>query len=256
MTPLPADRTCPVDLDFAEPHPAQLDLDVIVRRGTAIRRRRRIAGAGAALVACAAAASIVVGVRGASFRWFPPSPPARPAPALPAKPIDAQVAENPPVTGKLTLLSSFPPHWTTVAWATRRGDVCWASYRTPMDGATEDFDCPWSGADVPGPGRQGLSIPLVSPVTASDLPDQAGSERVPAFGLVTSRATRVTLTFFGRSFSAAVVPVPLGKGQTVGVYLVWLRVPASASGFGSSDFSGATAYDATGRIVARHGPWS
>jgi len=125
-----------------------------------------------------------------------------------------------------------------------------------MNGATEDFDCPWSGADVPGPGRQGLSIPLVSPVTASDLPDLGGSERVPAFGLVTPRATRVTVTFFGSRFSAAVVPVPLGKGQTVGVYMVWLRVPASASGYGSSDFSGATAYDAAGRVVARHGSWS
>src|SRR5689334_7191676 len=122
MNPLPADRTCPVDLDFTEPHPAELDVGVIVRRGRTIRRRRRIASAGAAVVACAAAASIVVGVRGASFRWF--APPATSAPAIPAKPIDAQVAENPPVNGKLTLLSNFPPHWTTVTWATRQGDVC------------------------------------------------------------------------------------------------------------------------------------
>lgn len=256
MNPLPADKTCPVDLDFTEPHPAQLDLAVIVRRGKAIRRRRRIANAGAAVVACAAIASIVVGVRGASFRWFAPPPPAVSAPAIPAKPIDAQVAENPPVTGKLTLLSSFPPNWTTVAWATRRGDVCWATYRTPMNGATEDADCPWSGADVPGPGRQGLSIPLVSSLPENDLSSPADSGLVPAFGLVTPQATRVTLTFFGHPFSAAVVPVPLGKGQTVGVYLAWLRVPASARGYGSGDFSGAAAYDAAGRIVARHGPWT
>ena len=65
----------------------------------------------------------------------------------------------------------------------------------------------------------------------------------------------MTLTFFGNRFSAAVVPVPLGKGETVGVYLVWLRVPASAGGYGSSDVSEATGYDAAGRIVARHGPW-
>jgi hypothetical protein len=66
----------------------------------------------------------------------------------------------------------------------------------------------------------------------------------------------VTLTFFGHSFSAAVVPVPLGKGRTVGVYLIWLRVPSSASGYGSGDVDGATGYDAAGRIVARHGPWT
>jgi hypothetical protein len=250
MNPLPADKTCPVDLDFAEPHPVQLDLDVIVRRGTTIRRRRRIARAGEAVVACAAAASIVVGARGASFRWFPPA--ATSAPAIPAKPIDAQVAEDPPVTGKLTLLSSFPPNWITVAWATRRGEVCWATYRTPMNGGTEDVQCPgWSGADVPGIGRQDLSIPLVS-----TLPEQPDGGLVPAFGLVTPRATRVTLTFFGHRFSAAVVPVPLGSGKTVGVYLIWLRVPASASGYGSGDIQGATASDAAGRIVARHGPWN
>jgi len=250
MNPLPADRTCPVDLDFTEPHPAQLDMNSIVRRGTTIRRRRRFASAGAAIVTCAAAVSIVVGVRGASFHWSPP-PATSPASTAPES-IDAQVAQDPPVTGKLTLLSNSPRPWTTVTWATRRGEVCWASYRTSMPDATGDYQCPgWSAADIPGPGRPALSVPDFSPFLS-----QADSSLVPAFGLVTPQATRVTVTFFGHSFSAKVVPVPLGHGKTVGVYLIWLRVPASASGYGTSDLSAATGYNAAGRIVARHGPWT
>ena len=255
MNPLPDGKTCPVDLNFTEPDPAQLDLASIVRRGTAIRRRRRIANAGAAVVACAAVVSIVVGVRGASFHWFPPA--ATSAPAVPAKPIDAQVATDPPVTGKLTLLSNLPRPWTTLAWATRRGEVCWATYRTPESGGDEDVECPeWSGPDIPGPGRPGLSSLVFSTLPETGFPGQGNGDLVPALGLATPRATRVTLTFFGHSFSAAVVPVPLGHGKTVGVYLIWLQVPSSVSGFGSGNITGAVAYDTAGRIVARHGPWT
>lgn len=248
MNPWPADRTCPVDLNFTEPHPAPLDLGSITRRGQAIRRRQRIANAGAAVVACAAAAGIVAGVRGASFHL---SPPAITSPAgVSAKPIDAQVAADPPVTGQLTLLSSSPAGTTTVTWATHRGEVCWATYRTADSGRIGDFQCPgWSGTEIPGPGRPGLSDLQFSP----DLFLQNGT-LVPAFGLAAPRATRVTVTFFGHSFSAKVVPVPLGGGKTVGVYLIWLGVPASASGYGTSDLGGVTAYDAAGHIVAQQGP--
>jgi hypothetical protein len=78
--------------------------------------------------------------------------------------------------------------------------------------------------------------------------------RVAAFGLVTPRATRVTVTFSGRRFSAGVVPVPMATGKTAGVYMIWLAVPASANGYGSGDVGGAVAYDRAGHIVARHGP--
>ena len=78
--------------------------------------------------------------------------------------------------------------------------------------------------------------------------------RVAAFGLVTPRAARVIVTFFGRRFSAGVVPVPMSGGKTIGVYMIWLAVPASASGYGSGDVGGAIAYDRAGHIVARHGP--
>ena len=63
------------------------------------------------------------------------------------------------------------------------------------------------------------------------------------------------MTFFGRRFSAGVVPVPMGGGKTIGVYMIWLGVPASANGYGIGDVGGVVATDRTGHIVARHGPW-
>ena len=249
MNPLPSGETCPVDLNFPEPNPVRLDLAPIIRHGRSIRRRRRITTAAAAMAACAAAASVIAGTRGATFRWFPPA--AVSGPGTRVTPVDALVATDPPVTGKLTLVSNWPRHWDTVAWATRRGDVCWAAYHTPMAGASEGYMCPgWSGTDIPGAGRQNLS-PLL-PATAPFSPETPAL--VPELGLVTPRAVRVTVTFAARDFSAGVVTVPLGGGKTIGVYLIWLRVPPGSGGYGSNDVSGAIAYDAAGRIVARHGP--
>ena len=139
-----------------------------------------------------------------------------------------------------------------MAWATRGGEVCWATYRGQARGGDWEFECPeWSRSDVAAAGRGGLS--WLMPGT---LPFPAGrhGDLVPEVGLVTPQAARVTVTFFGREFSAGVVPVPLGGGATVGAYLIWLRLPPGVSGYGSSDTGPAVAYDATGRVVARHGP--
>ena len=109
----PARETCPVDLHYPERAAADLDLPAIVGQGRRIRRRHRLAKAGAAIVACAAAASVVAGLRGATFDWFPSRPvsPASRADTL----IDSFVVLHPPVGGKLTLLSDWPAGWTTVA---------------------------------------------------------------------------------------------------------------------------------------------
>jgi hypothetical protein len=246
MNPASAGEHCPVDLDYPEPHPAGLDPVPIMRRGRRLRQRRRIAAAGLALASCAAAASIVVGAR--SGTWFPP--PATAARPAAAAPIDAQVAATPPVTGVLTLLSRWPAHWTTVAWATRGGAVCWATFRTPMQGGSSQYECPgWPSGQIPAPASQAMS-----PLLPGIFPEAPGRSRlVPEVGLVTPRAVRVQVSFFGHAFSAAVVPVPLGGGRTVGVYFIWMRLPPGVSGYGSPDIGPATAYDAAGRVVARHG---
>jgi hypothetical protein len=241
----PARETCPVDLHYPEPAAADLDLPAIVGQGRRIRRRQRLGKAATAIAACVAVASVAVGLRGTTFAWFPghsESPAGRAV-----TPIDSFIAIHPPVGGKLTLLSNRPKGWTTIAWATRGGQVCWATYPTAPGGAT-DQNC-WQPTDVPGPGRERFG-PLM--LTAGLFPVRR--DAVPEFGLVTPRAARVTVTFFGRRFSAGVVPVPMGHSKTIGVYLIWLTVPASASGYGSGNVSGAVAYDRAGHVVARHGP--
>ena len=238
----PARETCPVDLHYPEPAAADLDLPAIVGRGRRIRRRQRIGKAAAAVVACVAVASIAVGLRGTTFTWFrghSVSPAGRAV-----TPIDSFIAVHPPVGGKLTLLSNRPAGWTSVAWATRDGQVCWVSY--PTHGGVSEQSC-WQPDDVPGRGRAAFGTLMPS---AALYP----GDRVAEFGLVTPRAARVTVTFSGRPFSAGVVPVPMAGGKTAGVYMIWLVVPASASGYGSGDIGGAVAYDRAGHVVARHGP--
>lgn len=239
----PARETCPVDLHYPEPAAADLDLPAIIGQGRRIRRRQRLGKAAAAIVACVAAASIAVGLRGATFTWFPGH---AQAPAGRAgTPVDSLIALHPPVGGKLTLLSNRPAGWTTVAWAARDGQVCWVTYPTAHRGVS-DHNC-WQPAEVPG--REGFG-PLMP--TAALFPVRRVA--VPAFGLVTPRAARVTVSFFGRRFSAGVVPVPMSGGKTIGVYMIWLAVPASAQGYGSGDVGGAIGYDRAGHVVARHGP--
>jgi len=248
MNQLPGGRECPVDLHYGEPESPYLDVGLIIGRGRRIRRRRALARAGSVLVAGAAMVSVIAGVRGYAISFAPPASPA--AGGRAAAPIDALVAGNPPVNGQLTLVSTWPRHWTTVAWATRGGTVCWATFRTPMSGATEVVDCPWAPSDVPGEGAQALSPPLSVILPAAP----AGSSLVPAVGLVTPRADRVTLTLFGREFTADVVPIPLGGGKVTGLFLAWVKLPPNVSGYGTSNFTREIAYDRAGHILARHGP--
>lgn len=249
MSPSPS-RECPVDLDYPEAELRLLDLGSIRARSQQIRRRRALAQTGAALVAVAAIAGAIAGARGYALGLFPP-PAAGPPAGRTAVPIDALVASDPPANGQLTLLSSWPRHWTTVAWATRGGAVCWATYRTPMQGGTEDFECPaWSPGDVPGEGARGLS-----PLQPGIFPVAANGRLVPEIGLATPRAARVTVTFAGKNFTANVIPVPLHGGKTIGIFIVWIRLPAGLSSYGSSQFTREIAYGRGGRIVAQHGPW-
>lgn len=240
-------RDCPVDLHYPEPRPPALDVGAIVGRGRRIRRRRTLARAGAVLAGCVAAASVITGTRGFTLSVLAgqPGPPA----AAGAAPIDAQVAQDPPASGKLTLIGSWPRHWTTVAWATRRGEVCWATFRTPMQGGTEEVQCPaWEGSQVPGSSR---ALSGLDPGIAPDVPPVAGRDLFPVLGLTSPQAARVTLTAFGLHDSARVVQVPLRAGRTVGVFLAWIQAPASAGGYSSTDITSETAYDTAGRIIAR-----
>jgi hypothetical protein len=252
MNPLPDSETCPVDLDFPESSPARLDVGQIAARGGRIRRRRRLTAAGSVIVACAAVASIITGAHGGTFRWFPPpTVPAQPGGRVAPPSAGAWIAADPPATGKLTLLGRRPAGWTTVAWATRGGDVCWTTYPARASYGDVDFECPsWSRAEVRQAARGGLSgqSPGMWPP-----PDRQG-RLVPWLGLVTPQAVRVTVTFFGAKFSAGVAPVPLGSGRNIGAYLIWLRLPPGTTSYGGNDWGPVVAYDAQGHVIARQGP--
>lgn len=244
-TPQPG-PACPVDLHYADPQPPSLDLAAILGRGRRIRRRRRLTQAGALLSACLATGSVVAGAHGFAISMFPS--PSGPAAVPSAASIDAQVAENPPADGKLTLISNWPRHWTTVAWATRRGEVCWATFRTPMQGATDYVDCPaWTRAELPGRGIMFSSLMPDIALASSSVP--ASGLAWPVLGLTSPQAARVVLTVFGKSVSATVVSVPVSAGNAVGVFLAWIATPRTS--FGTSDVTSETAYDQTGHIVAQ-----
>jgi hypothetical protein len=244
MTAPEPGRACPVDLHYAEPQPRSLDLAAIIGHGRRIRRRRRLTQLGAVLAACVAVGSVIAGARGFTISMFPSK--SGPAAAQSAAPIDAQVAEDPPANGTLTLISNWPRHWTTVAWVTRRGEVCWATFRTPAQGATEDVECPaWSDSEVPG--REGVAFSALVPDIALASSSGPGTAW-PVLGLTSPQAVRVVLTAFGQDVSASVVPVPISAGRTVGVFLAWIRAPGNS--FTSSDVTHEAAYDQSGHIIA------
>ncbi|MGH3287724.1 MAG: hypothetical protein ACRDPD_24005 [Streptosporangiaceae bacterium] len=241
-TPQPG-RACPVDPHYPDPRPPDLDLAAIIGRGRRIRHRRRLAQLGAVLAACVAAGSVIAGARGFTIRMFPGQP--GPAAGASAAPIDALVAEDPPANGTLTLISSWPRQWTTVAWATRSSGVCWATFRTPGQGATQNLDCPaWTRSDVPGSGGIAFSALVPDVTLASSGPGTAW----PVLGLTNPQAVRVLITASGKDVSATVVPVPIGAGKTAGVFLAWIRAPGHS--FASSDVTSEAAYDHSGHIIA------
>jgi hypothetical protein len=244
MTTPDSGPACPVDLHYPEPHQANLDLSAIIGQGKRIGHRRRLTQLGAVLAACVAVTSVIAGSRG--FTISVVASQSGPAAAPSAAPIDALVAEDPPANGELTLISSWPRHWSTVAWATRRGDVCWATFRSPMQGATEEVECPaWRHADLPG--RSDIAGSLWPDLALAGSSAPISRTAWPILGLANPRAVRVVLTAYGKNVSASVVLVPISAGKNVGVFLAWIRAPGG--GFNSSAITSEIAYDRSGRSI-------
>lgn len=251
----PGTPSCPVDLHYRDPEPVDLPLAAIVSRGRRIRRRRTLARAAAAVAGCAVLGFGSVATARTLATWRSGGT-GTASPGRGLTPISSAVAHYPPVGGKLTLLSRSPRHWTTVAWGTRTGGVCWAAYRTPMTGATEEFQCPtWGPSDVPGEAARRFGVPDPGAMPIAGRAATGGGRLTPWAGLVDPRAAKVTLTFFGHDFSAPVYPVPVRGGKVVGVFLVWLAVPPGDGFYSTSAITGETAYDAYGHVLGRHGPW-
>ncbi|GEM_PF-2923856 len=251
MSQPPGPPGWPVGLDYPETHPPVLPMAAIVARGRRLRRARRLSSVLAGLAACGALAVAGAGGR-AALAGLLRSP--RPVPAGVAL-VDSLVAASPPVTGKLTVISRWPRDWITVAWASRSGSVCWASYRTPMRGGSDGYECPeWAAADVPsaapaapaGAVGFGPLLPMVEPGSVRSGRGLLVSE----IGLVTTAAAGVTVAFRGALYHARVVRVPLAGGRSVGVYVVWLPLPPGVTSPDSTEITGLAGYDRAGRLVA------
>jgi hypothetical protein len=246
MTAPEPGRACPVDLHYADPQPRNLDLAAIIGHGRRIRHRRRLTQVGAVLAACLAVGSVIAGSRGLTISMFASQSGSASTPS--AAQVDARIAQDPPANGKLTLISTWRRHWTTVAWATRRGEVCWATFRSPVEGATEQVECPaWPRSEVPL--SRGIAFSSLLPDVALASSSAPGrSTAWPILGLTKPQAVRVVLIAYGKEVSASVVPVPIGDGKTVGVFLAW--IPAPGGSFSTSAITNETAYDQSGQSIA------
>jgi hypothetical protein len=247
----PGPRAWPVDLDYPEAVPPALAMAAIVARGRRLRRARRLSAALAGLAACCALAGTGAVGRAALAGLLRSPPPVPAGVAL----VDSLVAASPPVTGKLSVISRWPGHWITVAWASRSGSVCWASYRIPMRGGSDAYECPeWVSADVPsagparaaGPAGFGPLLPMAEPGEVRS----AHGLLVSEIGLVTAEAAAVTVAFRGGLYHAPVVRVPLAGGRSVGIYVIWLRLPPGVTSPDSTKITGLTGYDRAGQVVA------
>jgi hypothetical protein len=249
---------CPLDLNYPEPRPARLEMAEIISRGKLVRRRRAGTRAAGALAACAAVLFTVVATNGSPLTWLRAHTSS--VAGQHRTPIDGFVAVHPPFNGELTTVSNWPPRWSTVAWSTVDGSLCWSAYRMPMRGGSLDEECPgWSADQVRAEQQAGLSpvLPGIAPTENgyTTARRSGAGDLVPWFGLVNPEATRVLLTFFGRPFTAKVVPVPTPRGD-VGAFLVWLQLPRDVRDYTGANITAETAYDGAGHVVARHGPWS
>jgi len=125
----------------------------------------------------------------------------------------------------------------------------WATEPVPGRHDQGDSDC-WTRPDIPGEGHW-LNLP-----TTSVAPHLGSANLAPWYGLAPPAASRVVLTFFGRTFTARPVRLPLPGGRTVSVFLVLTLVPGDGNAhWAASDISREVAYNRSGQIVASHGRW-
>lgn len=224
-----------------EDEPVDLELDAIMRNGRRIRGRRTLAKA-TGVVGTAVA---VLGI--ATLIHSGPRAGTRAAGGGPS-PIASILAAQPPVVGPITV-GTQPAHWTTVVWQIANGQVCVASYRIPMQGATAGGECLDTIDAWLRTGDDGIGVPRL---TAQ--PTERGA--VAAIGVVRGDVARVDVSWSGLTSSATVFPFTMENGQRIGVYQVFMPIPPGLDHFEGSQVDTLLAYDAAGNVVARHTRWT
>lgn len=225
-----------MSLEYDDPLVPLVDVATVISRAHRIRRRRRaVAGTALALIS---AATVVLPTA-------VPTGKSRPAPN-PAAQLgeDPLLLANPPV-GAVRVLSRSPQHWTTVAWVTRSGGYCRAAFRTPMQGGTKSGLCT-GRVD----GLFSTTEPNLFMKPLFDALPPVSSGNTIGVGLVRGPVTTVDVTIFGRTVTAAVVPLVVRGAVLVGGYAVELPL-GGRTGYGWEDITSVVARDASGRILAR-----
>jgi hypothetical protein len=243
------DQTIPIDLDYRDPRPVELDLAAIERRGARIRVRRRVAGT-------AAVAVLAAGVAGGVAVLRPPGT-SSPSSGTGLRPIAQFLARNPP-SGEPAVISTSPRDWTSFGWVTADGQFCYAAYRIPAAGRPAQGDCYGIDGDLGADGAVGASVGMPLPAVGAmdaDMPSATAKDALHLFvGVVRGDVARVSMTAYGRAFEADVTPVTTRDGVEIGIYEIWF---ASPSGYwNATDIQGVVAYDSSDAVVARQSPWA
>jgi hypothetical protein len=243
-------QTCPLNLDYADDQLISLDLTAVRGEGVRIRRRRRVGGVAATAVLGLGLATGVYAAR--------PSTQVSPSTGTDLTPIAALLHEY-PARETPAVVSTWPDHWTTVAWATGDNQYCYAAYRLPAAGTNPQSQCESIdgdlNADENAGANVGMPLPVMAPMENTQTYNRPGNalELHPFVGVTRGGVARVAMTAPGGTVTADVTPMTTENGLQIGVYQIWFTWPGG--GWNSTDIQSVVAYAADGTVVTRQGPW-
>lgn len=157
---------------------------------------------------------------------------------------------SPTLTGPAVLLDTRIPGWQTSAWLA--GDkFCVRAARTPP--IKGNMDNEYVSCD-PAPASLSRAGPPLIPArpAPSVWPLDPAQRDLIVIGAVRGAIAEVTVTVFGRSFTAPIHELPVSGGRSVGAYAVWIPWSGpGGDGFQDEDITSVTGRDSTGQVVAR-----
>jgi hypothetical protein len=235
---------CPINLHYVDPRPNFVDVDVVVRDGRRIRRRRTttVSLASATMVAAVVAVSLgaahvfahrdtvqVAGIYKSSFlKSYPP--------------VDSAVV----VLG--TYADASQSNQSAIIWMTQSGGLCYGSADMSARAADSSF---FGSCSSPAPAE------LTTPGPTELVPGWPVSQPTPskvgefvAIGLLRGTAATVEVTANGQTAEAPVHPLATTNGEAAGAYAVWLRAEPDGS-IHSADITNIRALDGSGHVVAQ-----
>jgi hypothetical protein len=234
---------CPINLHYADPLPATVDVHAIVRDGQRIRRRRitTVSLASAAVVATVAAVSLSVS-----------HAVSHPGAVQPAAIYNSSTVKSFPPIDKIVVLGTYDaaqsPYQSAIAWVTQNGELCYGSADMTTRSANRSIlslECGTAPEELTTAGPMELlpGWPVFQPT-----PSRVGE--FIAIGLLRGAAATVEVTANGQTAEAPVYPLATTNGEAAGAYAVWLHAEPDGS-IHSADITSVRALDASGHVVAQ-----